>query len=383
MPRGSKLSQPSCPTGSDAPASRPTAPKRDTVHANPWDSAGYDGRFSVNAWESVLRESNWGIHMTARRLLALGAASCAITVATPALAQPQMTYEQRTYEYAQPAPANGMVIYRQQPVVQQVPSTIPTTSHPVVQQVPADYQEYDVEYEHAAPAATTHHVYHGAGAGYPPMAHHPMPHPAPMPQHAGGYPYPGHTAYPGLPADFDRDEWLADCREGYRNPRRSNSGAVGGGILGAAVGGVIGNRVADGNRLAGTLIGAGVGGLAGLAIGSAIAGSGDRRRAREACEAWLDDYRAGRYGGGYWQQGGYGQHGYGYGYAHGYYTMTYVPVLVAVPQRAIVRETVTEEWVEERSHSHTYHPKPAAKRVIYRKAPSPTPVKRIKYRKGN
>lgn len=296
--------------------------------------------------------------MTVRRLISLGAAGCAIVAAGPVLAQPEMTYEGRTYEYAQPAPVGGQVIYRQQPVVQPIPESYREYEYDPY------YEQYEVEYRQDS---------NGAAA---------YPHYRPMPA--------SHGAYPRMPADFDRRAWLDDCREGYRNPRRGNDGAVGGGILGAAVGGVIGNRVADGNRLAGTLIGAGVGGLAGLAIGSALSGSGDRRRAREACEAWLDDYMAGGYRGGYAHQAGYAYPGYGYGYGQGYgygygygyqgyaMHMTYVPVLVAVPQRAVVRETVTEEWVEEETRSYR---KPA-KRVIYRKAPEPKPVKRTKYVKS-
>ncbi len=308
--------------------------------------------------------------MTVRHLFSFGAAGCALAAAAPALAQsgptPEMTYEQRTYQYAQPVPTTAEVVYRQQPVVQRVPEEY--------REYDPYYEQYEVEYRQAPPAA----------APYP--AYRPAP-----PHRQQGYHYPApQSGYAPLPADFDREAWLDDCREGYRNPRRRNSGAVGGGILGAAVGGVIGNRVADGNRLAGTLIGAGVGGLAGLAIGSAIAGSGDRRRAREACEAWLDDYMAGRYRGGYGHQAGYAYPGYGYGhgyaqgygYGYGHYGyamhMTYVPVLVAVPQRAVVRETVTEEWVEEETRSYR---KPS-RRVIYRKAPAPKPAKRTKYTKS-
>ncbi len=60
---------------------------------------------------------------------------------------------------------------------------------------------------------------------------------------------------------------------------------------------------------------------------------------------------------------------YGYGYA---IPAMYVPVRITVPQRAIVRETVTEEWVEEEVRSYR------------RPVPRPTkrqPVKRVKYRK--
>ena len=57
--------------------------------------------------------------------------------------------------------------------------------------------------------------------------------------------------------------------------------------------------------------------------------------------------------------------------------MTYVPVLIAVPQRAVVRETVTEEWVEvERTHSHTR----PVKKVHHQPAPKPIKTKYAKQR---
>jgi hypothetical protein len=172
---------------------------------------------------------------------------------------------------------------------------------------------------------------------------------------------------------FDRGAWLAECRERIRGVSREERGGIIGGLLGAAAGGVIGNRAWDGERLAGTLIGAGVGGLAGLAIGSAIGAAGDRKREDE-CAWHLDRYMAGGYPG-----YGYGHHGYaqGYpGYGYGYPAIAYVPVLVAVPQRAVVRETVTEEWVDV----------PAPARAVTRtkiiREIAPAGDKRIKYRKG-
>lgn len=69
-------------------------------------------------------------------------------------------------------------------------------------------------------------------------------------------------------------------------------------------------------------------------------------------------------------QPGYGP-GYGYGYGAPVH-MTYVPVLVMVPQRAVIRETVTEEWVEGSARP--------ARRTIERHPPQPaaTKVKRIR-----
>lgn len=279
--------------------------------------------------------------MTTRQLLSLSIASCAIIAAAPALAQPEMTYEPGQYDYARPAPVQPPVIYQQQPVIQPVP--MPSVSQPVVQAIPEGYEDegsYEIE-EVYTPAP---HSYHAQ-------------------------PYPMHHAGPPMPPQpaFDREAWLDQCRDQYRDYRGSSGrreGGIGGGILGAAVGGVIGNRVADGDRLAGTLIGAGVGGIAGAVLGSVIGGAGDRRRdarAVDECEAWLDRYMVGGYGQGH----GYPGYGYGYGYAM---HMTYVPVLIAIPQRAVVRETVTEEWVEV-EHSHTR----PAKTVHHRPAPAPAP----------
>lgn len=281
--------------------------------------------------------------MTARRLLSLGLLSCTAAVAAPALAQPEMTYEgPGTYEYARPAPRQAQVIYQHQPVIQPVPH--------------AYHEDQGYEVEEVYTRGQTHNPNHAV----------------PYPHQAGGYPvYPGSHAMPPQPA-FDRGAWLDQCRAQYRDNRGRRDGGIGGGLLGAAVGGVIGNRVADSDRLAGTLIGAGVGGIAGAVLGSVIGGSGDRRRAADECEDYLDRYLAGGYG----QQGHYG-YGYpGYGYAM---HMTYVPVLIEVPQRAVVRETVTEEWVDVPHH----HVRPVKRKVEYRPTPAPKPVKvKTKYVKG-
>lgn len=295
--------------------------------------------------------------MTARHLTLLGAAVSAIGAASPAMAQLEMPYE-----YAYPLPP-GEVVYEQAPVVQPLPA--PVQPSPPPQEVyhepeyPADSAydgEYADEYEYeSAP------VYHEPRP-QPPAAYYPAPH-APPPH-------------------FDAEAWLADCRARYRAGDDREEGGVAGGLLGAAAGGLIGNRVADGERLAGTLIGAGVGGLAGVAIGTAIGAAADRDRAEDYCEAMLERY----------------PHGYvpapapaypppppyGYGYS-AYYgqgcgctpTMTYMPVLMAVPQRAVVREYVTEEWVE--AEPRAERPAPAKRRVIH--TPPPRSDKRIKYTK--
>jgi hypothetical protein len=293
--------------------------------------------------------------MTVRRLIPLGAASCAAAIAMPALAQdaPEMTYEERTYEYATPAP-EGEIVYERAEVVQPV-------APPHVDHYQSDAHD---------------RVQHGANAHddvpmQPEWHEAPPPHAMPhsMPHHA----YPARAA-PLPPQAFDREGWLADCRAQYGDERSRRSGRQGGGILGAAVGGVIGNRVADGDRLAGTLIGAGVGGLAGLAIGSAIGAANDRDRAADECELYLDRYMAGGHAG----YPGHVWPGYGYGYHHAYAypAVAYVPVLVMVPQRAVVRETVTEEWTDAAPKRRRVHHEPAP-------APAPNTVKRTKLIKGN
>ena len=179
------------------------------------------------------------------------------------------------------------------------------------------------------------------------------------------------THYPTAP-HFDRNAWLADCRERIRGVDRKDRAGVIGGLLGAVAGGLIGNRVWDSQRLGGTLLGAGLGGLAGAAAGSAIGAAGDRRSDDE-CAHYLDRHMASGHP-------GYGHPGYGYGYGYGYPAVAYVPVMVQVPQRAVVREYVTEEWIdvpaEERSISTTQT------KIIRQPAPAPRGDKRVKLIKG-
>ncbi|MEC9068290.1 MAG: hypothetical protein VX569_13530 [Pseudomonadota bacterium] len=309
--------------------------------------------------------------MSARHMFSSSVAAGALLAAFPASAQPEMTYE-----YAHPLPGDETVVYRQDPVVQPVPAPpAPAPQAPYrpaepaahyAEPVPAEgypYEEedrYETRHEYETRYEDNRTV-HPARRAAPPAPYHRVaaPHPAPA---------------------FDREAWLDECRARYRAERKRGDGGVIGGLLGAATGGLIGNRVADGERLAGTLIGAGVGGLAGLAIGSAIGEVAGRDRAKDYCEGWLDQHRqayappaAPAYG-----------HPAPYGYAQpaGYYgaacacapAVTYMPVLVAVPQRAVVREYVTEEWVEVEAK-----PQPRKRRTIRRAPPAD---KRIKYVKG-
>lgn len=319
--------------------------------------------------------------MTARLLATIGTATVALIAASPALAQPVLIEDaQRAYEYAQqglPLPTPAPVPVLQPPVV--------FTEEPVVQPLPAHaahdrYEDpgYDgVEHGDAYGEDNRHEVIERR------VYRHGQPHHGgqQMGHHAGHYV--GHGQMPAQPA-FDRTAWLDECTSRYRSERRrGGDGDVIGGLVGAAAGGLIGNRIADGDRLAGTLIGAGVGGLAGLAVGSAIDHATNENRRDEAltyCEDWLARYQGG-YGGGYGQA--YGQtYGYGYpaGWQQGYYgyaqPVMMVQIMVPVEQHAVVREYVSYETVEETVV--TYEPAPAPRQRYIK----PTPVKRQRYIKN-
>ena len=205
----------------------------------------------------------------------------------------------------------------------------------------------------------------------PPMVSHPVvqPVPAGMPPHAmpagpmaqpGTYHAPAHgpAQAPGYdPVAWDRakGDWLAECRRRMGGSKRKTAGAVIGGLFG----GLIGNRVAGrGNRTVGTIAGAAVGAVAGGAIGA----SADRNRARDYCEAYLEDSLAGYYGQG---QVGYGQAGYGYGYQQAGYGYAMQPVMMvpvmhhAAPKaRECVETTVIEEWVPVKTAKRRIAPRP-------------------------
>ena len=361
--------------------------------------------------------------MTIRHALAAGSAIVALAATTPALAAQEMSYEQNSYEFAQPLPeGETQPVFTSDPVVQQVPTTMSYRSMPVVQDLPSApeptaYHEAprpEIEYGYAEPQ-----VYdpHSEAASYPVDYETPFPEPQyPTSQYPGtqypSAPYPttqhypaahhsvphaarGHydnAAYAGPPlppqASYDRDSWLDNCESELR--RRKNAGAVGGGLLGAIAGGVIGNRVADGERLGGTLLGAGIGGIAGAAIGSAIGSAVRGNPYLRECKAWLENYESGNYGGSGQQAYGYGYpqpaYGYaqpGYGYSHAYaqqaYGYTYVPgfayVTTTYPiQQPVVREYVTEEWVDVPVEHHVEY------ETEVRHVPAPPPAPR--YIKG-
>ena len=335
-----------------------------------------------------------------RILAASSVAATSVITATPALAQ-QMGYEQRVYEYAQPAPqAPAQPVYVRQPVVQPLPQQ-PT--------YPTGYEAYEVDYEQAAPVAPVQQVYQQP-APQQPVYQAPPHHQAnyqppayPQPMHQNGYA--AQTGYPPMPPVIDRKAWISECRAYLRERRRrADTGAVAGGVLGAAAGAVIGNEVANvGDKLGGALIGGGVGGLVGLFIGQAIALAGGDGTKKD-CKRWLrtyeESYASGGgqwpyptypqqggqyYGGGNWN-GGWQQQSWNSswhsGWSGGYIVVpqTTVTVYHSAPMVPVVREVVTEEWVEtEVVHKKAKpHYKPAPKvRYIKQK-----PVKRIKYIKG-
>ena len=117
---------------------------------------------------------------------------------------------------------------------------------------------------------------------------------------------PQHVSLPASPDGrlgytmLEREAWLADCRllmadaggyyDGYYE--EENDGGLVGGLIGLIGGGFAGNRIADGDRLLGTVIGAGIGGLAGAVIGAAIDGDSDVYEPGEvdANELWAARY---------------------------------------------------------------------------------------------
>ena len=191
-------------------------------------------------------------------------------------------------------------------------------------------------------------------------------------------------------ARYDQADWERECRAYLSDRRRrSDTGAVIGGLIGGAGGALLGNEVAgDGSRLGGSLIGAGVGGIAGAAVGSAI-GRAEGDESWRDCREWGERYeRTGDdYGyyhdyddrrGGYAQGGGYdygyddayayaapgyvgGHGGYAYargtgysgGYTGGYVGGGYAPGVVVVIEHQrgeryvpVVREEIVEEIYE-------------------------------------
>ncbi|MEL1251800.1 glycine zipper 2TM domain-containing protein [Aurantiacibacter gilvus] len=169
----------------------------------------------------------------------------------------------------------------------------------------------------------------------------------------------------------EREAWLADCRlvmgggnYGYYEDRGGDGDLVGG-LLGAVVGGVAGNRIAgSGDRLLGTVIGAGVGGIAGAVIGDAVDGDGrhgpsaNEIYAARYCDAYLRRYEMG---------GGAGFHGQA--------QPVMMVQMVGAPMHGQrghrhgpeCTTTVREEWVEVEAPA----PRPARREIPPRPQPEP------------
>lgn len=171
-------------------------------------------------------------------------------------------------------------------------------------------------------------------AAMPRTALPPMPAAAPMAQ-------PG---YDRAALDQAKADWLYECRSRFADRKGRTTGTIVGGLIGGVAGSAIAGR---GDRVVGAIAGGTLGAVAGSAIGNAS----DKRRARDYCESYLEDYLA-RQQTGY----GYAQPGYGYGYAQGYVmqpVMMMVPVAMAtvaapaapVQQQDCKETTVIEEWV--------------------------------------
>ena len=219
-------------------------------------------------------------------------------------------YEDGDYLYAVPAEtvvtqtvepqADGAIVLPPQdvaqpvfdynPVVQPVGGTVVETTAPLgsvrsipVRQAGESYRtatQVSAPYP-GAPASRNYPVYRGAYAY----------------QNA---PQSGYLPGGGQLVSFDREAWLAECRARVGTYEESDRARLIGTVVGAAAGGLIGNRVAgSGNRLGGTAIGAGTGAVAGSVAGDAIDDREDARRYRAGygddggyCAAYLDDYLA-------------------------------------------------------------------------------------------
>jgi len=211
---------------------------------------------------------------------------------------------------------------------------------------------------------------------------------APVQYQTVTYPVQAYPQAATAPLVLDRENWIAECERRTQGRDKNSTGSIIGGLLGAIGGGILGNRVWDSERLAGTLIGGGVGGLAGALIGSLF--NGDKKDDLYDCESALSTYLD-----------QYGQYGSprvasrvipaqapvaypsypatGYAPAPAYYpqpqpqpqTMVMVPVTTYQQQRVVVRETVREETYEVPGAARVL---PAAPPAPTRVAPLPTPA---------
>ncbi|WP_336985251.1 glycine zipper 2TM domain-containing protein [Altererythrobacter aquiaggeris] len=284
---------------------------------------------------------------------------------------PVIVYEPVTQvEKAETAEDIETVIMRSDPVVQPLPGAPRLEieefeTEPLPASVEVEREVYSVSPDPVQGEPMIRGPHHESQMDYGQMHHRQIHHTA-SPYYSypqGYYQAPAMAGgYPAAAGQFEREEWLAQCRERYG--RGEGKSSIIGSLLGAVTGGIIGNRVADGERLGGTLIGAGIGGLAGAAIGSAISGSGKRRAARD-CEEWLDDYYSGAYRPAY----------SGYYYPQAYaYTYTMQPVLVAIPQHRVTRQIVTEEHYYDEVMVPETAAVPAKRRIVGDKRIRATPA---------
>ena len=216
--------------------------------------------------------------------------------------------------------------------------------------------------------------------------------PAPV-AYASTYPQ---AAY--APMVLNRESWIAECERRTRGRDKDDTGSIIGGLLGAIGGGILGNRLWDSERLAGTLIGGGVGGIAGALIGSLF--NGDKEDDLYDCDSALSTYldQYGQYGAPRIASRvipapapvAYPAYGYSYAQAPAYYqpvqTMVMVPVTTYQQQRVVVREQVREETYEVPGAARvippappepvrTPPPAPAPKLIKQSPAPSPKMIK--------
>ncbi|WP_369026472.1 glycine zipper domain-containing protein [Qipengyuania sp. RANM35] len=274
--------------------------------------------------------------MSALRTLALCSAPIALAGGA-ASAQEAISYETGEYAYAQegqPSADPAPVVFREREVIQSIPSVDPDDElqviavdstpepilvDPVAHTAPRILYAYPAVYaQPPAPGSASRVIYREGD-----------------PRASRTYSYVYEGSAPMVPpggriVHFDSEAWLAECRRRIAPVtyyEEDGNGEVAGALIGAAAGGLIGNRVAGhGHRTTGTLIGAGIGALAGAAIGDSVddrtvAGEGEDRSGQ--CEAYLDGYMESARTGGL----------HGRTSASGEYML--VPVTVMVPQRAI------------------------------------------------
>lgn len=215
---------------------------------------------------------------------------------------------------------------------------------------------------------------------YPAQGYAPAPYSPPV-QQQPVYGQPVYAAATPAPVVFEREQWLAECNRRTNGRSENEKGGIIGSLLGAVGGGILGNRIADGERLGGTLIGAGVGGLAGLLLGNLIGGG--KKNDRYDCEAALDGY-LGAPGPRYASRTiaapmaypAYAQPVQTYAYAPApvvyqqQQQMVMVPVYYQQQQRVIVREEVREEVIPGATRYIPREPAP-----IPQPAPSPKMIK--------